>query len=75
MVFVHGEDYGWGAGHPYDPSLLASQGNIIVVTVTFRVGILGTYTHRLTYTFNSVSQSYTVKSVVESDIVLLVLIW
>jgi para-nitrobenzyl esterase len=43
LVFVHGEDFGWGAGHAYDPSMLASQGNIIVVTVSFRVGILGTF--------------------------------
>jgi len=41
LVFVHGEDFGWGAGHPYDPSMLASQANIIVLTVYFRVGILG----------------------------------
>ncbi|OXA46010.1 Neuroligin-1 [Folsomia candida] len=36
LVFVHGEDYGWGAGHPYDPSMLVSYGNIIVVTLNYR---------------------------------------
>ncbi|CAG7727130.1 unnamed protein product, partial [Allacma fusca] len=41
MVFVHGDDYSYGAGHPYDPSMLASQGNIIVVTMNYRLGILG----------------------------------
>lgn len=41
LVFVHGEDYGYGAGHPYDPSMLASQGQVIVVTMNYRLGILG----------------------------------
>lgn len=41
MVFVHGEDYGYGAGHPYDPTMLVSQGNIIAVTMNYRLGILG----------------------------------
>ena len=43
MVFVHGEDYGYGGGHPYDPTMLVSQGNIIVVTMNYRLGILGKY--------------------------------
>lgn len=41
LVFVHGDDFGYGAGHPYDPSMLVSQGNIIVVTINYRLGILG----------------------------------
>lgn len=41
LVFVHGDDYGYGGGHPYDPSMLVSQGNIIVVTINYRLGIFG----------------------------------
>lgn len=44
LVFVHGESFEWGAGHPYDGSVLASYGHIIVVTLNFRLGILGKLT-------------------------------
>ncbi len=40
LVFV-GDDYSYGGGHAYDPSMLVSQGNIIVITFNFRLGILG----------------------------------
>jgi carboxylesterase type B len=36
LVFVHGDDYGFGAGHPYDPTMLVSLENIIVVTLNYR---------------------------------------
>ncbi|XP_030749006.1 neuroligin-4, Y-linked-like [Sitophilus oryzae] len=41
LVFVHGESFEWGAGHPYDGSVLASYGHVIVVTLNFRLGVLG----------------------------------
>ncbi|ODN05812.1 Neuroligin-1 [Orchesella cincta] len=41
VVFVHGEDFAYGAGHPYDPSMFVSQMNVIVVTMNYRVGVLG----------------------------------
>jgi carboxylesterase type B len=41
LVFVHGDDNSYGSGFPYDPSMLVSQGNIIVITFNFRLGILG----------------------------------
>ncbi|XP_066976012.1 neuroligin-2-like [Macrobrachium rosenbergii] len=41
MVYVHGESYEWNGGNPYDGSVLAAVGQIIVVTVNFRLGILG----------------------------------
>ncbi|ODN05794.1 Neuroligin-4, Y-linked [Orchesella cincta] len=40
LVFIHGEDFGYGAGNPYDPSMLVSQGNLIAVTLNYRLGIL-----------------------------------
>lgn len=41
MVFVHGESYEWSSGNPYDGSVLASYGQILVVTINYRLGILG----------------------------------
>lgn len=41
LVLVHGESFEWGSGNPYDGSVLASYGHVIVVTLNFRLGILG----------------------------------
>nr|XP_018898206.1 PREDICTED: neuroligin-1-like [Bemisia tabaci] len=41
IVYIHGESYEWNSGNPYDGSSLASYGNLIVVTLNFRLGILG----------------------------------
>ncbi|GFQ84789.1 neuroligin-3 [Trichonephila clavata] len=41
MVFIHGESYEWNAGNPYDGRVLSSYGNVIVVTINFRLGVLG----------------------------------
>ncbi|OXA45887.1 Neuroligin-1 [Folsomia candida] len=41
LIFIHGDDFSYGGGHPYDPTMLVSQGNIIVITFNFRLGILG----------------------------------
>ncbi|XP_055926942.1 neuroligin-4, X-linked-like isoform X2 [Argiope bruennichi] len=41
FVFIHGESFEWNAGNPYDGSVLASFGNVVVVTVNFRLGVLG----------------------------------
>ena len=41
MVFVHGESYSWGTGNLFDGRVLASYGNVIVVTINYRLGILG----------------------------------
>ncbi|KAG8194051.1 hypothetical protein JTE90_003001 [Oedothorax gibbosus] len=41
MVYIHGESYEWNAGNPYDGRVLASFGNVIVVTLNYRLGILG----------------------------------
>ncbi|KAH0807292.1 hypothetical protein GEV33_015496 [Tenebrio molitor] len=40
VVFVHGESYEWNSGNPYDGSVLASYGGVVVVTVNYRLGIL-----------------------------------
>nr|XP_044997381.1 LOW QUALITY PROTEIN: neuroligin-4, X-linked [Jaculus jaculus] len=41
MVYVHGGSYLEGTGNLVDGSVLASYGNVIVVTLNFRLGVLG----------------------------------
>ena len=41
MVFVHGESYDWGSGSLYDGRVLASRGRVVVITLNYRLGILG----------------------------------
>ncbi|KAK5647073.1 hypothetical protein RI129_005537 [Pyrocoelia pectoralis] len=41
MVYLHGESYEWNSGNPYDGSVLAAYGKVIVVTVNFRLGVFG----------------------------------
>lgn len=43
LVYVHGESYEWNAGNVYDGSVLASHGHVIVVTVNYRLGLLGEF--------------------------------
>ncbi|KAJ8915609.1 hypothetical protein NQ315_003393, partial [Exocentrus adspersus] len=44
LVYVHGESYEWNSGNPYDGTVLASAGRVIVVTINFRLGVLGSAT-------------------------------
>ncbi|XP_017873018.1 PREDICTED: neuroligin-3-like, partial [Drosophila arizonae] len=41
IVFIHGESFEWSSGNPYDGSVLASYGEVVVVTLNYRLGILG----------------------------------
>nr|CAH7731011.1 unnamed protein product [Callosobruchus chinensis] len=41
IVYLHGESYEWNSGNAYDGSILAAYGNVVVVTLNFRLGILG----------------------------------
>ncbi|XP_015110654.1 neuroligin-4, X-linked [Diachasma alloeum] len=41
IVYVHGESFEWGTGNVYDGSVLASAGHVIVITINYRLGILG----------------------------------
>lgn len=41
MVYIHGGSYMEGAGNMVDGSVLASYGGVIVVTVNYRLGVLG----------------------------------
>ncbi|KAK9869514.1 hypothetical protein WA026_003267 [Henosepilachna vigintioctopunctata] len=40
VVFIHGESYEWNSGNPYDGSVLASYGGLVVITINYRLGIL-----------------------------------
>ncbi|XP_068628362.1 uncharacterized protein [Battus philenor] len=41
LVFIHGDSFEWSSGNPYDGRILAAYGNIMVITVNYRLGILG----------------------------------
>lgn len=41
MIYIHGGSYYIGEGTRYDGSYLASVGNVIVVTINYRLGIFG----------------------------------
>lgn len=41
MVFVHGGGFNNGAGNMVSPVILASVGNVIVVTINYRLGLFG----------------------------------
>uniref|UniRef100_A0A6I8R0Y3 Neuroligin 3 n=1 Tax=Xenopus tropicalis TaxID=8364 RepID=A0A6I8R0Y3_XENTR len=41
MVYIHGGSYMEGSGNMIDGSVLASYGNVVVITLNYRVGVLG----------------------------------
>uniref|UniRef100_A0A8D0J9J1 Carboxylesterase type B domain-containing protein n=1 Tax=Sus scrofa TaxID=9823 RepID=A0A8D0J9J1_PIG len=43
MVYIHGGSYMEGTGNMIDGSVLASYGNVIVITLNYRVGVLGLF--------------------------------
>lgn len=45
MVFVHGGSYTEGTGNMMDGSVLASYGKVIVITLNYRLGVLGKIQH------------------------------
>lgn len=45
MVWVHGGGFTSGSGSMYDAHRLAVQGDVVVVTVNYRLGVLGFYGH------------------------------
>lgn len=47
IVFIHGESFDWGSSHLYDGSVLASYANVVVVTLNFRLGVLGNHSFSL----------------------------
>ncbi|ELT99093.1 hypothetical protein CAPTEDRAFT_228965 [Capitella teleta] len=41
VVYIHGETYEIGTGNAYDGSVMAAFGHVIVVTLNYRLGVLG----------------------------------
>ena len=41
VLFIHGDSFVWGSGNLYDGSVLASYSNVVVVTINYRLGVLG----------------------------------
>ncbi|XP_058802673.1 neuroligin-1-like [Phymastichus coffea] len=41
LLLIHGDSYSWGSGNPLDGTALAAHGRLIVVSINFRLGILG----------------------------------
>ena len=41
VVLIHGESYSWGAGHLIDGGMLANKSRMVVVTLNYRLGVLG----------------------------------
>lgn len=46
MVFIHGGGNTVGSAQPYDGSRLAQEQGVIVVTLNYRLGVLGWFSHR-----------------------------
>lgn len=49
MVYIHGGSYMEGTGNMIDGSILASYGNVIVITINYRLGVLGESTNSLVW--------------------------
>jgi para-nitrobenzyl esterase len=45
LFWIHGGGFVDGAGSDYDASKLASKGNVIVVTINYRLSLLGFFAH------------------------------
>lgn len=45
MVWIHGGGFTNGSGASYDARRLAEQGNVMVVTVNYRLGVFGYFSH------------------------------
>lgn len=41
IVLLPGESFSWGAGSVYDGTVLAAYGQVLVVTLNARLGVLG----------------------------------
>uniref|UniRef100_A0AAQ5YMW1 Carboxylesterase type B domain-containing protein n=1 Tax=Amphiprion ocellaris TaxID=80972 RepID=A0AAQ5YMW1_AMPOC len=59
MVYIHGGSYMEGTGNMIDGSVLASYGNVIVITLNYRVGVLGLF-HRAIIQSGSALSSWAV---------------
>lgn len=54
MVYIHGGSYMEGTGNMIDGSVLASYGNVIVITLNYRVGVLGKHLFLSFFSFKDI---------------------
>lgn len=47
LVYIHGDSFEWGAANPYDGSVISAYGEVIVVTLNYRLGPLGENTKQI----------------------------
>ncbi len=45
MVWIHGGAFQFGSGESYDPTKLVGLGDVVVVTINYRLGMLGFLAH------------------------------
>ncbi|KAJ9615170.1 hypothetical protein H2200_001244 [Cladophialophora chaetospira] len=45
MVFIHGGGFSCGASNDYNPTALVNNGNVVFVSLNYRVGIFGFFSH------------------------------
>lgn len=50
MLFIHGGSFMEGSGNMFDGGVLAAYGNVIVVTMNYRLGVLGKFGARALFT-------------------------
>ncbi|RVE47591.1 hypothetical protein evm_007789 [Chilo suppressalis] len=41
VIFIHGESFEWNSGNVYDGAVLSSYAGVVVITINYRLGILG----------------------------------
>lgn len=55
ILFIHGESFEWNSGNLYDGSVIASYGDVIFVSINFRLGIFGKSYTRFLCRYKNVS--------------------
>ena len=41
VLFIHGDSFDWGSGNLYDGAVMAAYSDLVVVTINYRLGVLG----------------------------------
>ncbi|ESN94128.1 hypothetical protein HELRODRAFT_123655, partial [Helobdella robusta] len=58
LLFIHGSSYDFGTGNMFDGRILAAYGLVIVVTINYRLGVLGWLVGFLSTTDSDASGNY-----------------
>ena len=41
LLFIHGDSFDWGSGNLRDGAVMAAHSDTVVVTINYRLGVLG----------------------------------